>query len=366
VLKNKEKTIFITIAACREYFLLQTVESALAAAEYPERVFFGIFNTIIDKRFSLLSEDNSIKKGSMLDSDRIFYTEFISPTPMGTGFSRMNASLLSDRDHDFVLQIDAHTIFDKGWDTEMIANHDIAEKYTDSPFVLSNQPHGWVYDAKDKEKIFFASMGPKKILDPLNFNSQTFLSDGTKKDRISAGVTSVVLDGVVGKQKPNKDMVGQAWVESGDPRKLKKIVVDGVNFYEGHCVYAAQLFYSYKHLMTILHYPKDWFYGDQIDYSLRLVSRGFKIFHFDYPVLVALGKLDLNPETESIIDRDPENSWRVFSGNNSMNYANHMSELSEKHHRDIFSGRSFGYWGAPDTKSLIMAKKIMNLDGYLE
>jgi hypothetical protein len=278
----------------------------------------------------------------------------------------MNASLLSDRDHDFVLQIDAHTIFDKDWDVEIINNYYIAEKYTDRPFVLTSQPHGWNYDLQDKTKTFLISAGQTRQIDPLNFNSKTILGD---KDRLKSGVPNIILDGKLNSSEINSGMVGKAWVDSGVYDESKKITLDGITFYEGNCVYAAHLFYPYKYLMDILHYPKDWFYGDQINYSLRLISRGFKIFHFYYPTFIALGKLDFDISRQITTDRDPENSWRAInlSGNQQgKDYRHHIQYLSEEHHKDIFSGKYLNYWGSPDRESLAMAKQIMNLEEYLD
>ena len=368
---NNAKTIFIPIPACREYHIVQTIKSALAAAEYPDRLYFGVFNTILNNELSLLDE-HGVPTDPVLHSAHVFYTEFLSPVAMGTGFSRMNASLLSDRDHDFVLQVDAHMIFDKGWDVEIINNYDIASRYTDSPFVLSNQPHGWYYKKENRDKPFIHSLGQGLTVevDPLAFDSRK-LTDY----RIRSVVSNIYTDPKVFVERGNIDNIGKAWVDYGEYDQSKKIEIDGVTFHEGNCVNASQLFFSYKYLMDLLHYPKDWFYGDQINYSLRLISRGFKIFHFYYPTLITLGKV--YPSKSEKVEsgeingsEDEKFNWQYTmnqkdgSSYRKSKYLKHLSTKSGQHHKDIFTGNLLGYWGAPDKESLDMAKKIMNLEDF--
>ncbi len=100
-----ENSIFVPIAACEERFIEQTVRSALLKAKHPEKIYFGIFNNIIDKNKSLLSND------FIVNNSQIFYTEIATPCPMGTGFARMNASLLQFKEFEYMFQTDAHTLF---------------------------------------------------------------------------------------------------------------------------------------------------------------------------------------------------------------------------------------------------------------
>ena len=44
-----EDSIFIPIAACEERHIELTIKSALTNAKNPEKIFFGVFNNIINK-----------------------------------------------------------------------------------------------------------------------------------------------------------------------------------------------------------------------------------------------------------------------------------------------------------------------------
>lgn len=339
---DKDKTIFITIAACKEYYLIHTIKSAISAAKYPDRIYFGIFNTVVDKDSSLLNKLNE-ERYSILKSPNIFYTELHSPTPMGIGFSRMNAALMFDRNHDFVLQIDAHCIFDKNWDETIINNYNVAQEYSKEPVILSSMTYGFEYDLNDRENIYWKN---KVKIDFENFNSDDTYDLGA--------MPSIRTNGINGNNKLTPSLVGIAWVDSG-PWNDKKITFKNTEFHEGNCVFAAMMFYSFKDLIDILHYPKDMFSGDQINFSLRLISRGFRIFHFYKPVFVSLTKYDPQIDTEY--------QWKDSCKANP--YNDYVNASAAIHHKQIFSGKYFGYWGAPDKEALIKAKKIMDLENYL-
>lgn len=145
---NKE-TIFVTIASCNEYLIEHTIKSAMSQANNQERVFFGVFNNILEKEKSLL--DNEF----FTNNSKIFYAEIVTPAPMGTGFGRMNASLLATQEHDYVLQIDSHTIFTKDWDTKLIENfNNVKEIANTDRVILSAVPRGNLYyDLSDRDSL---------------------------------------------------------------------------------------------------------------------------------------------------------------------------------------------------------------------
>lgn len=340
-MNNNEKTILITIASCREYYLIHTIKSALALAKYPERVYFSIFNTILDDNQSFLI--NGKKEDlDILTMKNVFYTEFHSPVPMGIGFSRMNAALMCNKEHDFILQIDAHTVFDKDWDETFIKNYDIAVKHAGPKVVLSNMPHPFNYKLDNREKIFWKGNIPINFYD---FDSGHHISN----------MPSIRTNGLDGNGRVSPSLVGVAWVDGGDWND-KKIIIDDIEFHEGNCVFAATMFYSFEYVLEFLHNPKDPFSGDQIDFSLRLLSRGFRIFHFYKPVLLSLDKY--SPEI------DTEYQWKDPSTYSE--YSSYVYPKGVQQHKDSFSGKYFGYWGAPDSISLKDAKQKMGLEGYLE
>lgn len=97
-------SIFISIASYRDPALVQTIESAISNANNPDNLHFGVVIQDIQKDTPDLSKYKNIKLITMHPRDA-----------RGAGFARDKAvSLLEDQ--QYFLQIDSHTIFEKGWD----------------------------------------------------------------------------------------------------------------------------------------------------------------------------------------------------------------------------------------------------------
>ena len=99
---------------------------------------------------------------------------------------------------------------------------------------------------------------------------------------------------------------------------------------------------------------QDPYHGDQTNYTLRLISRGYKIFTPMKPALFSLGKF--TNEGQDIIDE--EYHWRsekyFDQSRNDFLKSNAMWNYN-----NIADGTYFGYWGAPDMESLMYAKDKM-------
>jgi hypothetical protein len=353
---DNKSTIFVTIAACQEYFIEHTIKSAMSLSAYPDRLYFGVFNNILEKEKSLL--DNKF----FTNSPNIFYAEIVTPVPMGTGFGRMNASLLSTKNHDYVLQIDSHTVFTKGWDLKLIENFtNITKSINSDKVVLTGIPRGNLYyDIKDRDSLMsdddvFISSNIKKIdIYANNYNEFSELPEPYHNTK-----PQITFDGWQGKYF-QKDMVGFP-VTYGVPK-----FGEG-EYCEVNCIHASIVFYKYIMLRDIMHDPGDHFHGDQVNYALRILSRGYRIFAIKKPLMLSLDKF-FNYDIANSNDGnpiDPEWNWRSSSSTNESGkkYIQRMLENSSTNYSDIFSGEYLGYWGAPDTESLRHAKEKM---GFLK
>ena len=341
-------TIFVPIAACNEYLIELTIKSALAMSFNPERIFFGVFNNILQKEKSLW--DNPF----FTNNPQIFYTEILTPAPMGTGFGRMNASLLANQDYDYVLQIDSHTVFTKGWDIKLIENFDkVKEIAQTDKIILSAVPRGnMYYHAENRDVLLssekiFENWGNSEI-DPYTNNYHKMVDYKLSKPELR-------YDGIQGNHFDK--------VNVGVPITYGAPIFGKEEYPEINCIHASIVFFQYKVIREVIHDPEDTFNGDQINQSLRLLSRGYRIFSMKDPLLLSLDKtlphLELNDNAPILFD--PEWNWRVpdrykYSG---WKYLEYSCEKSKINYKKIFSGEYVGYWGAPDKKSLSEAKNFM-------
>lgn len=348
---NKEpidQTIFVTIAACNEYLIEHTIKSAMSQANHQERIFFGVFNNILERDKSLLDND------FFTNNSNIFYAEIVTPAPMGTGFGRMNASLLTNREHDYVLQIDSHTVFTKDWDLKLIENfNNVKEIVKTDKVVLSAIPRGNLYyDINDRDSILsydeiFKEKNIHKI-DVYNNNYHEF--DDYKNTK-----PQIVFDGWQG---TNFDEIN-VWL----PITYGAQSFGKEKYPEINCIHASIVFFKYSVIREVMHDPADHFHGDQINQSLRLLSRGYRIFSMQDPLFLSLNKYEsLDNSNDRVVKLlDPEWNWRSFrqTSSSSVKYMQYCISQSTGNYAKIINGDYLGYWGAPDEKSLSEAKKIM-------
>jgi hypothetical protein len=343
--QDNNTTIFIPIAACQEYFIEQTVRSALTHAHKQDRIFFGIFNNILDKEKSLLENE------FITSHPQIFYVEAFSKVPLGIGHGRMNASLLSIQDFDFMFQIDAHTIFSKNWDVDIINNYRMIESQNKKDkFIISCMPAGsWNYNESDRNTIIATIPHQIEGTQIYPYNNEI------NYPYVSNGKTKLVYDGFQGTEF-SPETVGIPITYGGEGFKK--------DYEEVNAIHASFMFSKFDLIRDVLHDPKDPFDGDQVNYMIRLISRGYKIFSTKTPVIFTLNKY-INDQTgpkENSIPLDKEYNWRLYSIDEEKymgprRYFTNIHKVARENYKKIINGEYFGYWGAPNKRALEKLKK---------
>ena len=134
---QKDK-IFINVSAYNEEDIFHTVETAFRKADSPQNVNMGILLHYPDGNFpnlSMFKNVNFIKK-----------TEKVG---LGLGISRGLASSFYNQE-EYYLQIDAHTVFKKSWDSILISNYNKLKNRTSKPIISTYVPY--YYRDKDSGK----------------------------------------------------------------------------------------------------------------------------------------------------------------------------------------------------------------------
>ena len=122
------QTIFVQIASYRDQELPRSIASALSQANSPERIRFRICWQYDEDTYTDL--DPYIRDARF----RVKQTHY--EDSKGCCWARNQTNLLY-QDEDFTLQIDAHTRFAKGWDSQYIEM--IASLSSEKP-LLSTYP----------------------------------------------------------------------------------------------------------------------------------------------------------------------------------------------------------------------------------
>ena len=126
----KNKTIFIHVPAYREPELIPTIESALKNAKYPNRLRFGICRQFKD-------DDGFDNVDQYRSDDRFRIADIPYNDAQGLPWARdlINTELF--KDDDYILQLDSHHRFAKGWDEYLINTHKKLKKKKSDKILLA-------------------------------------------------------------------------------------------------------------------------------------------------------------------------------------------------------------------------------------
>lgn len=252
-------TILVHLPAYRERELVPTIKDALAQAEYPERIHFGIcrqYNP--DDGFDNLDEFRSDPRFKIHD---MLYTE-----AKGLAYARsiINETLLTDE--DFVLQLDAHHRFTKNWDSTLLGWYDDLKREGYNPLLCGYLP---LYDP------FTYPEG--RVEEPWVSVAQCFYPHGTIFIRPS-GI-------------PN-------WQSLTKPFPAR--------FISGHFCFGPN-----KWAKEIRHDTDIFFAGEELNLSVRSFTHGYDLFH---PHRVVIWHATMRTERDGILVWDDQskrgdNTW---------------------------------------------------------
>jgi hypothetical protein len=219
--------IFLHLPAYREPELIPTIKNAIENADKPKNLVFGICRQYHpDDTFDNLDEFRKDKRFKIYD---MLYTE-----AKGLPYARaiINENLLTKE--DFVLQLDAHHRFIKGWDTTLLKWYFNLVKEGYNPLICGYLPY---YDPfNDPEK---------RVMEPWLSEAASFYPHGT----IFIRPTGV----------PN-------WQNLTKPYPAR--------FLSGHFAFGPN-----KWAKDVKHDPDIYFSGEELNLTVRSFTHGYDLFH---------------------------------------------------------------------------------------
>ena len=146
---NLENNIFVSIASFRDSECNNTLKDLYMKADNPENIFCGIFTQI----------DNNIKTEQCYDSNFPYNTQIRRmlinyKDAKGPLWARIKIIKQLYQNEKYFLMIDAHTLFKKGWDTNLISFlNTLKNKGIQKP-ILSGYPANFSDKDKDDKNSF--------------------------------------------------------------------------------------------------------------------------------------------------------------------------------------------------------------------
>lgn len=367
MLKDKpinEYTIFVSVASFNDRWLQQTIDTAINKAAYPQRVYFGIWEHRTDHNFILDSTGNK----------NIKHAKLTFPGLLGVGVARMNAFSLYDG-QDFILQIDAHMIFNDNWDNVLIENYLQVRKDTKNDKIIFSQYIAWWSPQSDGTKYFSAYVA--KTIDFLTYNKERDVQEKEETEVLNF-LQQPTKNGLFIYQKGDKyKAVSKFWDDiktstflSKDEaiEWLRKINLEnedipqqqgeGISKDLVHTNYIEHTGFSGHFVFTIPDFIKEVgpdpvmiFMGEEHTTALRAWTRGYRTYGIGDIVMWHLNKDGLVDPEDRINLPIPEHMKTYFFSRNAQ---------AINRSRDILTGKITGYWGAPSKEMLAAYEKASN------
>lgn len=288
---QEDKTIFISIIAYNEPDISQTISNCLENAEFPERLRFGVWNHY------------SFEKINVDQFPHCKVVDLKYDTLLGVGVARLNALSLYDQE-DYVLQIDAHMLFDKNWDTTLVSRYErILQDYR-LPVITGYI--GWWSRLEDGTITHYS---PEN-----NYQSGKM----------------VVTDNLISNN-PYQTVHPVDW--SNDKP------------YEEHFGFSAHFVFSLPSFFKdIMPDPEIMFAGEETTTAMRAWTRGYRLFSIKDSIVWHRNKGD------GVLYKNDR--WKSAGDPQLYMAYERRTKLSEQRTQDILTGNILGYWGAPSLELL--------------
>ena len=303
---NKDKTIFIAIAAYNEVDVVSTIENCLENATYPDRLHFGLALHYSEMDRPVIYFNNT----KTVD---IAYGGLWGVCP-----ARNLALNLYDNE-DFYLQLDGHMKFDKDWDSYLINVFYQAQEAGHKKPLFTGYVPWWVDDEN----------GEIQNYEPINDTDcgQMYYSEDVKRVIPQQGTRHVDWSGL------------------------------GVEFIEHFGFSAHFVFADAQFIYDVPPDPAYMFYGEEPTTALRAWTRGYSLLMQKKATVWHKNKM---PDSGNLHSRDR----MLYAGYNTELAEHHVrkARLGEKKAQTVLTGSLLGMWGAPTFKLYLEYVKACGFD----
>lgn len=308
--------IFVAIGSYDDKYIVQTVLSALYNAKNSDNIVFGIHNI----------RPNDISFNFKPFEKNVRFLNLPYSNPLGTGYARLSASILCPIDCNYILQTDAHMIFEKNWDEDILFRYKEIKKDFEK-VIITKYLMQW-NDINNTVQLL--KQHGHEICDPYNIPKilpEKNIPASLKYDGIPRSIECMY-----------PSMIG--YVEDWSEHETYKEQV-GVS---GHLMFSESSI-----IKELMYDPLIPWASDETVYSLRAHTRGYKIVTIRENIAWHFDK-GFNPVFSSGIDF---NSYEDEHLNKVSQEYMHSHYYGFKRIKDLMLGNEYGFWGAPNEELLL-------------
>jgi hypothetical protein len=235
-MNKNDKKILVFLTSFMEPELENTIKSFYENAEYKDRILF-----------SISSQDKEFVDLSFVPEKNLRYLKIDASETYGYMWSKKIASVQFS-DFDYFFSIDGHMMAQKFWDSNLINLYEeVKEKY--KKVILNARPIGY--------KVF-----NEKRLTTRNEN----IGEDTEENRASDILT-----------------ISHSIIPNGSPDWWPTDTIIKYNIQEVYYIWASCVFGEKEFLLDVPIDPEMSFYHEERSWSIRAISKGYKIIAFKNP-----------------------------------------------------------------------------------
>lgn len=299
-------TIFVSIAAFADPYLIFTVQDALRKAKQPQNLVFGI----VDQH--PFNRRDNLK--NLPEKPRLRYVHCHPIDSRGVCWARSVVFSLY-QDEDYLLQIDSHMLFEQDWDEQLINELEALRPKHTKP-ILTNYPYGFEF-INDEPVISIEDSGRTTLV--MRPHDETDLTADNATLRFKSEHVFV-----------REPLLGGH-------------IAGGFYFTLGKLVY------------EVPYDPYLYFHGEEQSLAIRAFTRAWDIFHIPHIPLYHLYK---RPDTEHH-NHHWHSSWEQHR-----DYQwTELQERAKQRLIDLVYRRTLmGAWGLGDARSLADFAELTGID----
>jgi len=302
------KTIFIAIAAFNEPELKLTIDNALAMADNPQNIYFGIAAHYRDLKAPDFSGYKNVK-----------ITYLSHPEMLGIGIGRSIANNFYEK-QDYFMQIDGHTLFQKSWDSIVTIKYKKLLSFYNKPLISNYVP--W-WSVNEDETI--------NMYDPdLKIHNSVIKYKDIDNPEIKKH------------DYPLQDGYAIDWNNHPEGHKKHGNLA-------GHFVFTLPSFID-----DVAPDPQIFYSGEEPLLALRSWTRGYTLVAIPEPIVWHKNK------GHGYIH--PNDRWKHPDTEGFRDWFIAKDQVSAKRTFEFLTGKQFGYWGALSKEQLLNYQKFVNID----
>jgi len=300
--------IFVCTSAYNDTDLLLSLETAFSNANSPDNVYFGIAMQYPDLPKPDLSNYKNVKTIDILE-----------PYPIGTSPSRAVAARLLG-DESYFLSIDAHTIFKKDWDKNLLEYFHELKQHYNKPIISTYSPYWY----RDKNGFIF------------NQNQNESFEEEMPQFTLKFKTEDEIFP-------DNYVMPTPSWDKKVESK------------YEEHYLIGAHLLFTESSYLQEVPFDPHISYHEENTTAMRAWTRGYRIFAIDKDILWTREMF------HGVSDKE---SWRKKverKNNEGLSYLDKIS-LGALRCKNILLGKELGLYGSPSIDLLKDYEKAAGID----